>query len=214
MSDKPASPRVKLRRLPDRGRYNAASLHAVLDAGLVCHVGFVMGDTPMVIPTAYWREGEHLYIHGSSKSGMAMALAKGAPACVTVTMLDALVLARSAFHHSVNYRSAVILGRFFEVTDPDAKLRGLEAFMERIAKGRWAEIRGPNKQELKATKLLGLELGEASVKIRSGPPKDDDEDMALRCWAGIVPVREVYETPIPDPLLAKGIALPGYLKIS
>ena len=212
MSDKPASPRVKLRRLPDRGHYDAASLHAVLDAGLICHVGFMMGDTPMVIPTAYWREGEHLYIHGSSKSGMAMALAKGAPACVTVSMLDGLVLARSAFHHSVNYRSAVILGRFFEVTEPEAKERGLEAFMEKLAPGRWAEIRAPNKQEMKATKLLGLELAEASVKIRSGPPKDDDEDMALRCWAGVVPLKQGFATPIPDPLLAPGIALPDYLK--
>lgn len=212
MSAKPASPRVKLRRLPDRGHYDAASLHDVLDAGLVCHVGFMMGDTPMVIPTAHWREGGHLYIHGSSKSGMAMALAQGAPACVTVTMLDGLVLARSAFHHSVNYRSAVILGRFFEVTDPAAKLRGLEAFMEKIAPGRWAEIRAPNKQELKATKLLGLELTESSVKIRSGPPKDDDADMALRCWAGVVPTRQGYGAPIPDPLLAPGIALPDYLK--
>ncbi len=208
----PASKRVRVRRMPERGRYDAASVHAILDAGYVCHVGFTLPDgQPMVIPTAYWREGDHLYIHGSSKSTMTQALAKGLPACVTVTHMDALVLARSAFHHSVNYRSVVALGRFTQIGDPAHKMQALEAFMERIAPGRWAEIRGPDVQEMKATMVLSMPLDEVSAKQRSGPPKDDEPDMALDCWAGLLPFASGFLPPEPDPLLRPGIAVPGYL---
>ncbi len=207
----PASDRVRVRRMHERGKYDAASVHAVLDAGYVCHVGFVQDGQPMVIPTGYWREGDHLYIHGSSKSRMTLALAEGIPACVTVTLLDALVLARSSFHHSMNYRSVVALGRFTKVEGDDAKLKALEAFVERIAPGRWAEIRGPDAQEMKATMVLSMPLDEASAKMRVGPPKDDEPDMAIQCWAGLIPFAGGFQTPVADPLLAPGIVLPDYL---
>ncbi len=208
----PPSDRIRVRRMHERGHYDAATLHAILDAGYVCHVGYTRPDgQPVVIPTAYWREGDHLYIHGSSKSALALALADGAPACVTVTLMDALVLARSAFHHSVNYRSVVAFGRFTRIDDEAHKLRALEAFMERIAPGRWAEIRGPDAQEMKATMVLAMPLDEAAAKMRSGPPKDDEPDMALDCWAGIVPFAAGFQAPEADPLLRPGIALPDYL---
>ncbi|WP_300301899.1 pyridoxamine 5'-phosphate oxidase family protein [Ferrovibrio sp.] len=212
-SAKSAAPsaRSRVKRVPDRGHYDRETLHAVLDAGYVCHVAFSQDDQPVVIPTAYWREGDHLYIHGSTKSRMAMALAKGAPACVAVTLLDGLVLARSAFHHSMNYRSVVAFGRFEQVPD-DHKMAALEAFTERLAPGRWAEIRGPNKQEFKATMVLRLPLTEATAKIRRGPPKDDVEDMAIPVWAGVLPFAPGFAAPEADPLQKPGTALPGYLK--
>lgn len=205
------SPRSRVKRVPDRGHYDRDTVHAVLDAGHVCHVAFCQDDQPVVIPTAYWREGDYLYIHGSTKSRMAMALAKGTPACIAVTLLDGLVLARSAFHHSMNYRSVVAFGRFEQVPD-DHKMAALEAFTERLAPGRWADIRGPNKQEFKATMVLRLPLNEASAKIRRGPPKDDAEDMTLPAWAGVLPFKTGFAAPEPDPQLAAGTSLPGYLK--
>jgi nitroimidazol reductase NimA-like FMN-containing flavoprotein (pyridoxamine 5'-phosphate oxidase superfamily) len=208
---KPPSARSRIKRIAHRGHYDTATLHAILDAGYVCHIAFVDKDHPLVIPTAYWREGDHLYIHGSTKSRMAMALATGIPASVAVTLLDGLVLARSAFHHSMNYRSVVALGRFEKV--PDAhKMAALEAFTERVAPGRWAEIRAPNKQELKGTMILRMPLDEATAKIRSGPPKDDAPDLAIPAWAGVLPFAQGFDQPHPDPLLAAGIALPGYLR--
>lgn len=205
------SPRSRVRRVADRGHYDAATLHAVLDAGYVCHVAFVHDGQPIVIPTAYWREGDHLYIHGSTKSRMAMALATGIPASVAVTLLDGLVLARSAFHHSMNYRSVVAMGVFEKIPD-EHKMAALEAFTERVAPGRWAEIRPPNKQELKGTMVLRLPLDEASTKIRSGPPKDDAEDMAIPAWAGVLPFAQGFAPPVPDPLLAAVMAFPDYLR--
>ncbi|MFN4311300.1 MAG: pyridoxamine 5'-phosphate oxidase family protein [Ferrovibrio sp.] len=212
-SAKSAAPstRSRVKRVPDRGHYDRETVHAVLDAGHVCHIAFSQDGQPVVIPTAYWREGDYLYVHGSTKSRMAMALVRGVPACVAVTLLDGLVFARSAFHHSMNYRSVVAFGQFELV--PDAhKMAALEAFTEKLAPGRWAEIRGPNKQEFKATMVLRLSLNEASAKIRRGPPKDDAEDMAIPAWAGVLPFRTGFEKPEPDPQLAAGIALPGYLK--
>jgi len=214
IAPKPAtapSARSRVVRVGDRGHYDAATLHAILDAGYVCHVGFVQDGQPMVIPTAYWREGDHLYIHGSTKSRMAMALATGIPASVAVTLLDGLVLARSAFHHSMNYRSVVAMGVFEKI--PDAhKMAALEAFTERVAPGRWAEIRAPNQQEMKGTMVLRLPLTEASAKIRSGPPKDDAEDMSVPAWAGVLPFAQGFDAPVADPLLAAGVAVPDYLR--
>lgn len=205
------SPRSRVKRVPDRGHYDRDTVHAVLDAGHVCHVAFCKDNQAIVIPTAYWREGDYLYIHGSTKSRMAMILAQGTPACVAVTLLDGLVLARSAFHHSMNYRSVVAFGHFEQVSD-DHKMAALEAFTERLAPGRWAEIRGPNRQEFKATMVLRMPLNEASAKIRRGPPKDDAEDMAIPAWAGVLPFKTGFATPEPDPQLAAGTPLPGYLR--
>lgn len=208
---KPASARTRVKRMPNRGHYDTATLHAVLDAGYVCHIAFTDKDRPVVIPTAYWREGDHLYIHGSTKSRMAMALATGIPACVAITLLDGLVFARTSFNHSMNYRSVVAFGQFETVPD-DHKLASLEAFTQRIAPGRWAEIRGPNRQEFKATMVLRLPLTEAAVKIRSGPPKDDPEDMEIPVWTGVMPFTQGFAAPLPDPQMKAGIALPGYLR--
>ncbi|MFC3676813.1 pyridoxamine 5'-phosphate oxidase family protein [Ferrovibrio xuzhouensis] len=207
----PASRRSRVKRVPDRGHYDADTIHAILDAAWLCHVGFIQDGQPVVIPTACWREGEHLYIHGSTKSRMALALAGGLPACVTVTLLDGLVLARSAFHHSMNYRSVVAFGRF-EKLDDTAKIAALRTFTEHLAPGRWAEIRAPNKQEAKGTMVLRMPLDEASAKIRRGPPKDDEEDMTLPVWAGVLPLAQGYGTPEADPLLAPGTPLPAYLR--
>lgn len=208
---KPPSARTRVKRLPKRGHYDTATLHAVLDAGYVCHIAFAEQGKPVVIPTAYWREGDHLYIHGSSKSRMALALAGGIPACVAITLLDGLVFARTSFNHSMNYRSVVAFGSFEAVPD-DHKLAALEAFTERVAPGRWAEIRGPNKQEFKATMVLRMPLDEAGVKIRSGPNKDDPEDMDIPAWTGVLPFRQGFDAPVPDPLMKAGITLPGYLR--
>lgn len=205
------SARSRVIRVGDRGHYDAATIHAILDAGYACHVAFVHDGQPMVIPTAYWREGNHLYIHGSTKSRMAMALATGIPASVAVTILDGLVLARSAFHHSMNYRSVVAIGVFEKISD-EHKMAALEAFTERVAPGRWAEIRAPNKQEMKGTMVLRMPLDEASAKIRSGPPKDDAEDMAVPVWAGVLPFAQGFAVPVPDPQLATDVAVPDYLR--
>lgn len=208
---KPPSARTRVKRLPNRGHYDTATLHAVLDAGYVCHIAFTDKDKPVVIPTAYWREGDHLYIHGSSKSRMAMALAEGIPACVAITLLDGLVFARTSFNHSMNYRSVVAFGQFEKVPD-EHKLASLEAFTQRIAPGRWADIRGPNKQEFKATMVLRLPLTEAGVKIRSGPNKDDPEDMEIMAWTGVVPFKQGFDAPVPDPAMKPGISMPDYIK--
>jgi len=207
----PASPRSRVRRVPDRGHYDTTTIHAILDAAYLCHVGFVDGGAPVVIPTACWREGDHLYIHGSTKSRMAMRLADGVPACVTVTLLDGLVLARSAFHHSMNYRSVVAFGRFEKLADAD-KMAALAAFTEHVMPGRWAEIRSPSKQEFKGTMVLRLPLDEASAKIRRGPPKDDAADMAVPVWAGVLPFAGGFGAPQPDPLLPADTPLPAYLR--
>ncbi len=182
------SPRTRVRRLPQRGAYDAASIEAVLDAGIVAHLGFVDDGQPFVIPVLHARVGNLVYVHGSPASRAIRVLSGGAAACLTVTHLDGLVLARSAFHHSVNYRSVVVLGRALLVTEPQEKLRALEAFMERVTPGRWAEVRPPDERELKATAILRLDLGEASVKRRTGGPGDDAGDLGSPAWAGVVPL--------------------------
>lgn len=183
--------RTRVHRIPSRASYDRAGCYAILDEALVCHVGFVFDAVPYVIPTAYARTGDHLYIHGAAASRMLKALASGIDVCVTVTLLDGLVLARSAFHHSMNYRSAVILGVATLVNDHDEKRRALDAFVERMRPGRSREVRAPNAKELAATSVLRLAIEEASVKTRAGGPLDDPEDMTLRCWAGHIPLRLV-----------------------
>lgn len=203
--------RSRIKRLPKRAHYDRATVHAILDAGAMCHVGYVIDGEPYVTPTAYWRKREHVYWHGSSASRMLRTIAAGSPVCLTVTHLDGLVMARSAFHHSVNYRSVMVFGNATVVTDRDAKLAALEDFVERLYPGRWAELRPVNEQELKATTVLGMDLSEASAKIRTGPPVDDEEDYALPIWAGVVPVTIATGAPIDDARNLPGVARPGNL---
>jgi hypothetical protein len=203
--------RTTVRRLPERGHYDAATIHAILDAAFICHVGFVDGGQPFVIPTAFARLGDRLVLHGSAASRMLKTLVTGAPACVTVTLVDGLVLARSAFHHSINYRSVVVVGSATEITDPDEKTRTLDAIVEHIVPGRLGEVRAPTENELKATRAVWFPLDEASAKLRTGPPKDDDEDYALRVWAGELPLRLTPQEPVADPRLPDGIPLPEHV---
>src|SRR6266446_1960298 len=188
--------RTQVKRLPKRGAYDRETVFNILDEAFVCHVGFVVEGQPYVIPTNYGRVGETLYLHGSAASRMLRTLSEGIPVCVTATLIDGLVLARSAFHHSVNYRSVVILGTAAPVEDPTAKREALEAIVEHVVPGRSGSVRGPNAKELRATTVLRLPLIEASAKIRSGPPLDDEEDYGLGCWAGEVPLRTIALAPV------------------
>jgi hypothetical protein len=201
MKQPPPSVRTTVRRVPARGRYEREAVHAILDAGLVAHVGFVQDGAPFVIPMMYARVGETLYVHGAAASRALGVLASGAEACLTVTHLDGLVFARSAFHHSMNYRSVVVLGRAREVLG-DEKRAALDALVDRLAEGRAAVARAPNDKELAATRVLALGLDEASAKVREGGPIDDDEDLAHPCWAGVVPLALVAGAPIVSEPLA------------
>ncbi len=194
--------RTKLRRLPARGSHDRDAIDAILDEALVCHLGFVHDGRPAVIPTLHARVGDEVFIHGSAASRMLRALAGGIEACLTVTLVDGLVLARSAFHHSINYRSVVLYGTATPVTEPAEKERALEAFTEKLVPGRWADVRWPNRKELKATAALALPIREGSAKVRTGQPVDDEEDYALEAWAGVVPIRTEMLDPIPDPRAA------------
>lgn len=204
--------KTTLKRLPKRGEFDREAVYRILDEALVCHVGFAVDGQPFVIPTSFGRIGDKLYIHGSAASRMLRSLEGGIPVCVTVTLIDGLVLARSAFHHSVNYRSVVIFGNAEIVEDEQGKLAALAALTEHIVPGRWAEVRPPNAQELKATSVLVLPLEEVSAKVRTGPPVDDDEDMAIPVWAGELPLRLAPGEPIADSLLATDIELPDYVR--
>lgn len=205
------SERTKVKRLPSRGAYDQETIYSILDDGFICHVGFAIDGQPYVIPTGYARIGDHVYIHGSSASRMLRSLAEGIDVCVTVTHVDGLVLARSAFHHSINYRSVVVLGQAKMVEDPAEKEMALEAFTEHIIPGRWPEIRWPSELELKATTVLKLAIDEASAKVRTGDPKDDDEDYGMNVWAGVVPLSSKPGQPIRDSRLADEIDLPTYI---
>jgi nitroimidazol reductase NimA-like FMN-containing flavoprotein (pyridoxamine 5'-phosphate oxidase superfamily) len=200
--------RTAVRRLPKRGSYDRETVYAILDEGVFCHLGFAIDGQPYVIPTSYGRIGDDLYVHGSSASRALRAVAGGAPACVAVTLTDGVVLARSAFHHSFNYRSVVIFGELTAVTDPDEKADALRTFVDHVVPGRSDAIRGPTAQELKATAVVRLPLAEASAKVRTGPPVDDEEDYALPIWAGVLPLRTTTEPPIADDRLLPGLAPP------
>ncbi len=203
--------RTKLKRLPKRGHFDRETVYGILDEGFICHVGFAPEGRPFVIPTGYARVEDKLYIHGSQASRMLRTLSGGVDACVTVTLIDGLVLARSAFHHSMNYRSVVIFGRATLVEEREEKLAALLALSEHIVRGRWADVREPNEQELRATTVLSLPLVEASAKVRTGPPLDDEEDYALPVWAGVLPLRLETGAPINDPRLPEGIKVPEYV---
>jgi hypothetical protein len=201
--------RTRMRRLPERAAYDRATVHAILDEGFLCHVGFVAGGQPYVIPTGYARVGETIYLHGST--GSRLGLRPGMDVCVTVTLLDGLVLARSAFHHSMNYRSVMALGRTRAVRDPGEKETALRALVEHIVPGRSDAVRGADRRELAATAVLALPLEEVSAKVRTGPPKDDDPDYDLPIWAGVLPVALAPGDPVPDPVLDPSVPTPGHV---
>jgi nitroimidazol reductase NimA-like FMN-containing flavoprotein (pyridoxamine 5'-phosphate oxidase superfamily) len=205
------SARSTVRRLPKRGHYDRATVFAILDAGFICHVGYAIDGQPYVTPTAYWREGDAVYWHGSSASRMLRTLETGADCCLTVTHLDGLVLARSAFHHSLNYRSVMLFGKARKIEDPAEKLAKLEAFVERLYPGRWQELRPVNAKELKVTTVLGMHIDEASAKVRSGGPVDDEADYALSVWAGVIPVHRATGVPAGDDRLVKTAKMQGSL---
>src|SRR5215475_4945273 len=191
--------RSELRRVPKRGSHDAQLIHAILDAGFVAHVGFQSEGQPFVIPTLYGRDGDKLYLHGSSASRMLTELEKGIPACITVTLVDGLVLARSAFHHSMNYRSVVAFGVAQKVKDGEPKRRALRTISEHVLPGRWREVRAPSEKELKATTILEFPIEEASAKVRTGPPLDEKADYGLPVWAGVLPLTLEAKLPVPDP---------------
>jgi uncharacterized protein len=204
--------RTQLRRLPERARYDRDTVYRILDEGLICHLGFVADGQPYVLPTGYGRMGDTLVVHGSAASRMLGQAGQGVPVCVTVTLLDGLVLARSAFHHSMNYRSVVILGCARFLSSADEKLAALRVFTNHIVPGRWDDVRPPTPQELKATAVLALKLEEASAKVRSGPPLDDEQDYALPVWAGVVPLRLTAARPEADPRLLAPLEPPPYAR--
>jgi nitroimidazol reductase NimA-like FMN-containing flavoprotein (pyridoxamine 5'-phosphate oxidase superfamily) len=204
--------RTQVKRLPKRGHYDPETVYNILDSGFVCHVGFQVDGQPYVIPTNYGRAGDTLYLHGSAASRMLKTLSAGVPVCVTVTHVDGLVLARSAFHHSVNYRSVVILGTARLVEDPPEKMEALRIFTEHIMKGRWNDVRQPTELELKATTVLALPLKEVSAKVRTGGPVDDEADYALPVWAGVLPLETVAKEPAPDVQRKNDPPVPDYLK--
>jgi hypothetical protein len=208
----PPSDRVRVRRKRERGHYEREVIDAILDEALVAHLGVVDGDgQPIVIPTLHARRGDVVYCHGSAASRTLRSLAAGAPACLTVTLIDALVLARSAMHHSANYRSVMLLGEATVVAEPEEKVAALEAIVEHIVPGRWAEVRWPTENELKATTVLALPIEEASAKIRSGPPLDDEEDYSLDVWAGVIPFASEPLAAEADSRLGTGIPVPPYV---
>lgn len=211
---KPSAPttRTRVQRLPERGVYDRETVNRILDEGFICHVGFALEGQPFVIPTSYGRDGDVLYIHGSAASRMLRNASSGIPICITVTLLDGLVLARSVFNHSMNYRSVVILGTATPVEDRDEKLGALRTISEHIIGGRWDDARQPNDKELKATSVLRLPINEFSAKVRTGPPHDDEEDYALPVWAGVLPLKVAAAEPVKDARLLEGLEVPEYVK--
>ena len=212
MTDFTPTERSQVHRLPKRGVYDREAVYRILDEGLVCHIGFVAEGKPVVIPTGYGRKDDMLYIHGSPASRMFRAMAKGAEVCVTVTLVDGVVLARSAFHHSMNYRSVVIFGKATLLEDDAAKREALRVFTEHVAPGRWAEVRQPSEKELHATTVLAIPLEEVSAKVRIGPPLDDEEDYTFPVWAGVLPLDLIPQAPVPDDRLPAGTVVPEYVK--
>jgi hypothetical protein len=211
MSDITPTERSRVKRHHERGAYDLDTITAILDAAFICHVGYAIEGHPYVTPTSYWRENDVVYWHGSSASRMLRTLEGGVACCFTVTILDGLVMARSAFNHSVNYRSVMLFGQAKKIEDRDEKLRQLELFTQRMYPGRWRELRPVTEQELKATTVLEMKIEEGAAKVRSGPPKDDAEDYAWPVWAGVVPVRMVAGRPVDDGRLVAGVGEPGYL---
>ncbi len=204
--------KTRVKRLHERGHYDRETVYAILDAGFICHVGYLIDDQPFVTPTSYWREGDRVYWHGSSASRMLRTITKGIKVCLTVTHVDGLVLARSGFHSSINYRAVMAFGEAEMITDEAYKRKALEAFVEHVTPGRWAMMRPVTSQELKGTTVLSMELSEVSAKVRTGPPKDDEEDYALPIWAGVLPLKLVGGIPEPDPRLTQTVPMPEHAR--
>ncbi len=204
--------RTTVKRLPARGVYERSAIEAILDEALICHVGFVHDGQPFVIPTGFARDGDSLFIHGSPASRMLRTVSGGVPVCVTVTLVDGMVVARSAFHSSMNYRSVVVLGTATPVLDPDRKQHAMKMLVDHLIPGRWDDLRPIMQKELKATLILEIPLSEASAKVRTGGPIDDEEDYELPIWAGVVPLALTASPPIPDERLTVKVAAPSYVK--
>lgn len=206
------TPKIKVKRAPKRGHYDFETVANILDEGLVCHIGFVVDNQPCVIPTAYGRVDDKVYIHGAPASRLLKSLSTGIDVCLTVTLLDGLVLARSVYHHSMNYRSVVLFGTAQAVVEPAEKMAALKAFTEHVMQGRWDDVRSPNPAELAATSVLSLPITEASAKIRTGPPTDDAADYGLPVWAGVLPFAPVPGIPLADPQLPPEISAPDNVR--
>ena len=211
MTDFPPSERSRVRRLPARAIYDTDTIYPIIDEALICHVGFVADGQPFVIPTIHARMGDTIILHGAKASRLLKHAAAGEALCITCTIVDGLVLARSVFHHSMNYRSAVIFGRGRLAENDDEKWAALEAITEHVMPGRWADARQPNELEMNATSVILVEIEEATAKVRSGPPGDEEEDYALPIWAGVLPSQIQYGAPVDDPKLGEGIGVPGYV---
>jgi hypothetical protein len=211
MSNAPANDRTRVRRLPERGAYDAATIHAIIDAVMVSHVGFTLDEQPFVIPVLHARDGDRLLLHGASSSRLLRHIAAGHPLCVCITSIDGLVLAKTAFNQSVNYRSVVILGQGSLIEDPDAKLAALATLTNRLVPGQWDHVRHPSPQELKATSIVAVPITEASAKVRGGPPRDDPEDQVFPTWAGVIPITQVMGEPVPAPYTDPAMPMPPHL---
>ena len=208
----PKTARNKVKRMPERGHYDAATIYPIIDAALICHVGFAIDDQPYIIPTLHARQGDTILLHGAKGSRLLRHIQSGGEVCITITLLDGIVLARSVFHHSINYRSAVLFGTGAVIADEQARLQALEAFTERLIPGRWQDARQPNAHELRQTTVVAVPIASASAKLRSGPPGDEAEDYDLPVWAGVLPLQQIAGTPLADPQLKPGIALPDYIR--
>jgi uncharacterized protein len=211
-SGKPPSERTTVKRMPHRGVYDREAINAILDEGLICHLGFTLDEQPYVLPTIYARDADRLLIHGSAASRMLRSIRSGIAVCATVTLIDGLVLARSAYHHSMNYRSVVILGTATEICDRGHKLAAMRTIVNHVVPGRWDEVRPPSEAEIRATIVLSLPLNEVSAKVRTGQPIDDEEDYSLASWAGVLPLSLDAHAPVPDPQLPAGIHTPSYVR--
>ncbi|MGH7125895.1 MAG: pyridoxamine 5'-phosphate oxidase family protein [Stellaceae bacterium] len=210
--DYPTTEKTRVKRLHERGHYDRETVYAILDAGFICHVGYLIDDQPYVTPTSYWREGDRVYWHGSSASRMLRTISKGIKVCLTVTHVDGLVLARSGFHSSINYRAVMAFGEAEVITDEAHKRNALEAFVEHVTPGRWDMLRPVTSQELKGTTVLSMNLSEVSAKVRTGPPKDDEEDYALPVWAGVLPLKVMSGPPEADPRLTQSVPIPEHAR--
>jgi nitroimidazol reductase NimA-like FMN-containing flavoprotein (pyridoxamine 5'-phosphate oxidase superfamily) len=208
----PKTARNKVKRMPERGHYDAATIYPIVDAALICHVGFALDGQPYVIPTLHARQDDMILLHGAKGSRLLRHIQSGGEVCITITLIDGIVLARSVFHHSINYRSVVLFGTGAVIEDDQARLQALEAFTERLIPGRWQDARQPSALELKQTTIVAVPIASASAKLRSGPPGDEAEDYDLPVWAGVLPLRQIAGIPLADPQLRPGVELPAYIR--
>ena len=201
-----------MKRIPERGHYDSSTIYPIIDEAMICHVGFIHDDQPFVIPTLHARQGDMILLHGAKGSRLLRHIESGGDVCISITLVDGIVLARSVFHHSINYRSVVVFGKGKKIVGDDARLQALQAFTERLLPGRWEDARPPNAVELKQTTIVAVAIDSASAKVRTGPPKDEEDDLDLPVWAGVLPLRQASGDPIADPLLKEGVEVPEYIR--